>query len=91
MAEYIERNWLYDQLNSMGQEFDLVDTLELIEKFPAADVVPVVRCRECKYRTQETRWTRAGFCGRCGAGDFFVAKPDGFCSYGERKEDADNG
>lgn len=39
--EYIERDWLYEQLNSTGQEFDLVDALEMIENFPAADVAEV--------------------------------------------------
>ena len=50
------------------------------------DAVPVVRCKDCKYRTKDTRWTRAGFCGRRGAGDCFAAPPEGYCSYGEREE-----
>lgn len=54
---------------------------------PVTDVLPVVRCGDCKYRTTDTRWTRAGFCGRRGAGDFYVAPFDGFCSYGKRKYD----
>ena len=41
MAEYIERDWLYDQMNSTGAEFDIIDALEMIENFPAADVVKV--------------------------------------------------
>ncbi len=53
---------------------------------PEVDAEPVVRCRECKYRTKETRWTRAGFCGRREAGDFFATLPDGFCNYGEKEE-----
>ena len=53
---------------------------------PAEDVVRVVRCRDCKYRTKDTRWTRAGYCGRRGAGDFYAAPPDGYCSYGETEE-----
>lgn len=65
--------------------------LDGLQHQPTIDAVPVVRCRDCKYRTQETRWTRAGFCGRREAGNFFVAKPDGFCSYGERKEGTDHG
>ena len=50
------------------------------------DILPVVRCKDCKYRTKDTRWTRAGFCGRRGAGDCFAAPPEGYCSYGEREE-----
>ena len=47
---------------------------------------PIGRCGTCKHRTKETQWTRSGFCGRRGAGDFFVAKPDGFCNYYEPRE-----
>lgn len=41
MAEYIERDWLYEQMNATGAEFDLIDALEMIENFPAVDVAPV--------------------------------------------------
>ena len=58
----------------------------LLSDAPAEDVVRVVRCRDCKYRTKDTRWTRAGYCGRRGAGDFYAAPPDGYCSYGETEE-----
>lgn len=57
-----------------------------INDAPTVDAVPVVRCKDCKYRTKDTRWTRAGFCGRRGAGDCFAAPPEGYCSYGEREE-----
>ena len=57
-----------------------------INDAPTVDAVPVVRCKDCKYRTKDTRWTRAGFCGRRGAGDCFAAPPEGYCSYGERAE-----
>lgn len=57
-----------------------------INDSPTVDAVPVVRCKDCKYRTKDTRWTRAGFCGRRGAGDCFAAPPEGYCSYGEREE-----
>ena len=57
-----------------------------INDAPTVDAVSVVRCKDCKYRTKDTRWTRAGFCGRRGAGDCFAAPPEGYCSYGEREE-----
>ena len=54
---------------------------------PAADVAPVVRCKGCKYsckvgngRTCEGYWYDLS--------EFAVpVKDDGFCSYGERKDD----
>ena len=53
--------------------------IELIEKAPTIDAVPVVRCRECKH---------LGFCGD--ATNLEVMGFYGYCSRGERKEGADN-
>ena len=54
----------------------------IFDSLPTIDAVPVVRCRECKYYKP---------------GEYFspcvlpqgleCAKPDDFCSYGQRKED----
>ena len=52
--------------------------IELIEKAPTIDAVPVVRCRECKH---------LGFCGD--ATNLEVMGFYGYCSRGERKEGAD--
>ena len=53
--------------------------IDLIEKAPTIDAVPVVRCRECKH---------LGFCGD--ATNLEVMGFYGYCSRGERKEGADN-
>lgn len=42
---------------------------------PTEDVVPVVRCKDCKY------WDN-GDCYR-----IELTRPDDYCSYGERKDD----
>ena len=59
--------------------------IELIEKAPTIDAVPVVRCRECKW------WQEDDDIGHCDNPDGLdnYAKPDDFCSYGARKEGAD--
>ena len=44
-------------------------------------------CRECEYRTKDTQWTRAGFCGRRDAGPMMIARPDDFCNRGKRREE----
>ena len=51
----------------------------------ALDAVPVVRCRECKW------WQEDDDIGHCDNPDGLdnYAKPEDFCSYGERKEGAD--
>ena len=49
---------------------------------PTIDAVPVVRCRECKH--YDGKWM-------CKISGVPSRKPNDFCSYGERKEGADNG
>ena len=55
-----------------------------IARIPAADVVEAVRCKDCRHMTLEMGYVR--FCNVWerpnGMGD------DGFCNYGELKEDA---
>ena len=60
--------------------------IELIEKAPTIDAVPVVRCRECKW------WQEDDDIGHCDNPDGLdnYAKPEDFCSYGKRKGGADN-
>ena len=78
-----------------------LDPSQYIESLPAADVAPVVRCKECEHAERYERIDgTAGYC--CGHpqntftyGERWdrVFKPvkeaDDFCSYGERKDEAD--
>lgn len=52
---------------------------QLLDEIPAADVVEVVRCKDCKYNVGTKK---------CLNPDSFFAVPkdDDFCSYGERKD-----
>lgn len=54
--------------------------LDLVDSVPTADAVPVVRCKDCKYRD-----------GTPGQPNILCAQmhEDDFCSYGERKEGKD--
>mgnify|MGYP000871042389 CR=1 FL=1 len=57
--------------------------VEEIDKAPTIDAVPVVRCRECQHYDH-------GCCvvKRYEGDDNIIAMPpDGYCSYGQRKED----
>lgn len=53
--------------------------LREVSDAPAADVAPVVRCKDCKYNIGSKK---------CLNPDSFFAVPkdDDFCSYGERKD-----
>jgi len=68
------------------EKASLVAYKELLEAIPAADVAPVVRCKDCKHYyfadnriPQEQRYV----CEISGE----IWKPDSFCSYGERREE----
>ena len=53
---------------------------------PTIDAVPVVRCRECKYRFKNNGHNKDG----CPIIDANIwMDDDDFCSHGERKEGAD--
>ena len=55
-----------------------------IRKLPAADVAPVVRCKDCKYGDYDSKPDGAMVCLR--TKDGFWRKETDFCSYGERKD-----
>ncbi len=50
---------------------------------PTADVVPVVRCKDCRLATEDTMIDGWYYCHNNG----MTHKPDTFCSYGERKDE----
>lgn len=68
--------------------FGIESVMEYVEHLPAADVVPVVRCKDCKHYD-------VGVClkiysdGNVHPEAWQSRKPDDFCSYGERKDGAD--
>lgn len=111
MAEYIERGALmqfpirrdhYDRKNGNKHFINGIESvLEYAENLPAADVAPVVRCKECEHaeRYERADGTAGYYCGHpqntfvYGERWDRVFKPakeaDDFCSSGERKEGAE--
>ena len=84
MAEYIERGGkLFPTPFSSEEHGDYRQgwnhCLRAIYQMPAADVVEVVRCRDCKYRAEDD------FCTGRGWPDQLVAD-NGFCDKGKRKD-----
>ena len=57
----------------------LYRTVASKECVPAADVVPVVRCKDCKFRENDDFCTGRGF-------PYQLVPDDGFCDKGKRKE-----
>ena len=88
MAEYINRAELIENLNKFAPEHYTALINQLITKQPAADVVEVVRCKDCK-RCYEKRTKLNNqlmrFCMRMDGNEYQVNAND-FCSYGTPKE-----
>ena len=99
MAEYIERNALIAKFkrltlgeNSLVERLFADGVYAVIETFPAADVVEVVRCRDCKWfnhYTMECESDDVATDHEGGASFSINFGPDDFCSYGQRKEAAE--
>ena len=91
MSDYISRQATFDALGvtknatKYGGDHSGYDTRMLYEihdaltGIPAADVVPVIRCKECKFRENDDFCTGRGF-------PYQLVPDDGFCDKGERKE-----
>lgn len=98
MAEYIKRSAVFEQFDNADADvcetddfggvdygFGMKNIKELINAIPAADVAPVVRCKDCKHYDM-------GVClkiysdGNVHSAAWQSRKPDDFCSYGERKD-----
>lgn len=100
MAEYIEREALITKFKKMELgEHGLIERLfadgvyAVIAAFPAADVAPVVRCKDCKHSTLPSELTRRyGKPGTRTCHNMHAPSnrrnvgSNDFCSYGEQKD-----
>lgn len=95
MAEYIEREKVIEiakdeyYSNFHRSMADLTSLRELLEDTPTADVVEVVRCKDCKYfevyypiKEKDKEPIKAHYCKLYNSD----RKQIDFCSYGERKD-----
>lgn len=88
MAEYINK----DKAKRLLHIEYAYAAEQLLDEIPAADVAPVVRCKDCKYYNRSELLAPNKFCFRLKhptenrvIGYNFA--PDDFCSYGEPKMD----
>lgn len=85
--ETIRENGVYGEGHSDEEREN--DVISMLEALPAADVAPVVRCKDCKH-FYDTDINPHHVCKRGGSQVWDVEfMADDFCSYGERR--ADNG
>ena len=85
--EYIERDKFRNILEAKAEmafgtpKQVFYNTIAMLDLIPAADVVEVVRCGQCKHATEDIIVEGVCYCHKIQQGMFL----DGFCSYGERK------
>ena len=82
-SEYIQET-LYRRGFKTRQDIE-----EWLNSAPIIDAVPVVRCKDCKFGDWDSEPHDAMVCMR--TKDGFWRSGNDFCSYGKRKEGADNG
>ena len=103
--EYIEREAAKRELLSWAVSINHPeylmrdDALHVIDSIPTADVVKVLRCKECKYFLQYSEKYKQEV--ECADGDCFIkclhseevqycpCKNDDYCSFGERRDSND--
>ena len=80
--EYIKRETLISRINGMGYHEQIKNNLLFIARMiPTADVAPVVRCKDCRWRGRED----CAMFYRCDCGEQHTWETDNdFCSYGEK-------
>lgn len=86
MAEYIERSAAIKAAKHAWAKG--LEPSQYIEVLPAADVAPVVRCKDCKWFADNNggEWYGCQMFQVVRITPEDAPKPDDFCSYGEQKD-----
>lgn len=86
LIEYIDVGHLRNPLELCFSERAVVD---MLERRPTVDAVPVVRCKDCKHydNSEGICWCNLNSKFFPGGVDWLGFPEDGFCSYGERRND----
>lgn len=92
--EYISRIAFRQQLKhrqitaqyvNARERHEIRSIIEMLDKAPAADVVPVVRCKDCVKYFRDTPYCAKHNKGYCHL-DGLVKSENHYCGYGEREE-----
>ncbi len=80
MADYIDRE---AALSAQNKSMNLNEMRARLQRIPAADVIPVVRCRDCRFARFGPEWIICeNFNGLCTT----ALGLEDFCSHGERRQ-----
>lgn len=86
MSEYIEREYVKVMLKRECSPRVMAYLVDELDKIPAADVAPVVLCRDCEYWKQWDNTTH--YLCTYVAGAKFIRNAEDFCSRGEKREES---
>lgn len=92
---YIDADALVNKLDSLARKYSDLGKAEVVKDYiwagtvveaaPTADVVDVVRCKDCQWYGNERACPLAA--SGLSANRIKLPKEDDFCSYGERRKD----
>jgi hypothetical protein len=89
MARYVDVDALLDKLKKLKEKWGFTFTADGVEEAifeveeePTADVVEVVRCRDCKHFGKDLGYGKHD----CKKYEMPYCLENDYCSYGERKE-----
>lgn len=83
VTDFISREAAIETLSEFyhhKSEIQHIALREALNRVPTADVVEVVRCKDCKH------WTGIN-CGYCEVWEHYISNQDYFCGSGERRAD----
>lgn len=91
MEEYVTKEKTLAQLERCARDpyhethYKRDAAINTIKRMESADVVKVVRCKDCSFWHGNTQ-----YCGKFSIPNWAQrTPPDGFCAFGERKDDED--
>ena len=86
MAEYIEKETAIEAVKHAWAKG--LEPSQYIELIPSADVADIVRCLDCIGRSTWYNDAEYG-CAVCGMSGMYLKSENSYCSYGERKDNAE--
>lgn len=102
-GEYIEKQKAYNVIHehggcdaadewSKGYDEGITTALEVISRLPAADVQPIVHCKDCKYRKEHHYEVKgeAPYVKYSCKFTTYSMSGEGFCSFGARMDGGDD-
>lgn len=91
MKEYIEKQQAIDAAREDGKKIPTlaIRIMHDIKAIPAADVVPVVRCKDCKHWNPQFKTANGNGLGSCDFHNVALVTSEGFCYWAEKRGDND--